>query len=109
MLFIREICGSKESIRVEKYLKLKNRTIRTVFTDGTKLKPELERQDYSNHARYAVITLMMILDIALTFEPSTSEVIDIVGSTTSPAYIFLFPSWLYYEYLKSHNSNSKHR
>ena len=43
MLLLKEIFSKSESIRVEKYLKLKYRTIKTIFTDGSPLVPQLER------------------------------------------------------------------
>ena len=52
---------------------------------------------------------MLIVNVMLGYTSTTSELIEIFGSTTSPAYIFLIPSYLFYHYSRSNNSVSNHR
>ena len=71
MMLLREFFYKSESIRVQKYVTLKNRTTTEFCTS----KPELKRQDYSKEARYIIISLILLLNIGLCYTASVQLLI----------------------------------
>lgn len=109
MILYRELASKAESIRVEKYLTLRNRTFFNEELGNVVEKPQLMREEYSNTARNVVISLILLFNACLYYAGPATFVIALIGSTTSPGCIFVLPGLLFFSNKTLFNGGSIHR
>ena len=92
-----ELCSKKESIRVEKFLKTKDRL-------GEDL--GLKYDDVSRKEKIITVVALILISAGLSLNPdpnTTQIVLTVIGAFTSPLIMFSLPGYLYYDYARKND------
>ena len=99
-----ELFRQAESCRVERFLAIKDRP-------GVRDNLELTYEDASQKGRVITIVLLLCLNMGLCMikASTTSMLITVFGSFTSPLVIFALPGYLFYHYASRKQLETRHK
>ena len=110
MMFYRELRHKEESIRLERFLTLKDRPL--IYMDESQIKVELTYpQEVTRKGKITTMVILLSINTILCMIPlhTTQIVVTLVGAFTSPLVIFVLPGYLFYDQLKKSDGSSFHR
>lgn len=98
MMFYRELRHKEESMRLERFLTLKDRPL--IYIDESQVKVELAYPDeVTRKGKFTTMVLLLSINTIICMIPlqTTQIVVTLVGAFTSPLVIFVLPSYLFYD------------
>ena len=110
-MFRKELGSREESMRVQRFLALKDRPLS--YLEESQLKVELtypEDREYRK-ARLWTIFIILLVNVILCMIPvsTTSIIVTLVGAFTSPLVIFMLPGYLFYDQVSKDPEVNCHR
>ena len=100
----------EESMRVERYLAIKDRPLSGLFLEESQVKVELTYPRDMRKGKIVIMVLLLSLNtiICMIPYPTTNIVVTLVGAFTSPLFQFIVPGYLYYDQLKKSGTSHIH-
>ena len=102
-MFQKEVRNKDESMRVQRFLTLKDRPLSGMYLDESQLKVELtypgERRN--RKVRFWTLFVLLLVNVVISMIPMSSIaiIVTLVGSYTSPLVIFMLPGYLFYNHV----------
>ena len=102
-MFQKEVRKKEESMRVQRFLTLKDRPLSGMYLDESQLKVELtypgERRN--RKLRFWTLFVLLLVNVVISMIPvsSIAIILTLVGSYTSPLVIFMLPGYLFYNHV----------
>ena len=113
MMFINECRYKEESMRVERFLAIKNRPLGGYYFDSSQIKVDLSYPDnvHSKKGKFITILILMFVNLLFVLLPISilGVIVTIVGAFTSPLVIFILPGYLYYNHACENQVKNLHR
>ena len=101
-MFIRECRYKEESMRVERFLAIKNRPLGGYYFDTSQIKVDLSYPDgvHSRKGRIITVLILMFVNLLFVLLPISilGVIVTVVGAFTSPLVIFILPGYLFYNH-----------
>ena len=102
-MFQKELRKKEESMRVQRYLTLKDRPLSGFYLDESQLKVELTYPDDEGNrkVRFWTILILLIINAGICMIPAstTAIIVTLVGAFTSPLVTFILPGYLFYDHM----------
>lgn len=111
-MFYRELFYKEESIRLTRFLKLKDRPLLSKHGTLSNRKIELSYTlENSSKGKTITISVLMLTNLILSEIPymMTQIIVSLVGSFTSPMVIFMLPGYLFYDHARTTHLTGIHR
>ena len=109
-MFYKELLHKEESIRVQRFLTIKNRPIKHIEQKEIRVTAAHEDPNSKAPKRWIIAILMFANALLCMSSAATTDiVITAVGSFTSPLVLFVLPGFLFYHYSRQENLPHLHR
>ena len=101
-MFYQELRHKEESMRVERFLKIKDRPLNGLsFVEQRELKVEFTRSNkVTPRGRMLIIVILLLSNTAISMVPpyANSIILNLVGAFTAPLVMFMLPGYLFYDH-----------
>ena len=107
-MFYQELRNKEESMRVERYLAIKDRPLSGFFLNESQLRVELTYpSDVMRKGKTVTMIVLLVLNtiIVMIPFPSTQIIVTLVGAFTTPLVIFILPGYLFYDQQRKSETN----
>ena len=102
-MFQKELRSKEESMRVQRFLTLKDRPLSGFYLDESQLKVELTYPDDKDNRKehFWTIFILLVVNACISMIPgeSTAIIVTLVGAFTSPLVVFMLPGYLYFDHV----------
>ena len=102
-MFQKEVRKKDESMRVQRFLTLKDRPLSGIYLDESQLRVELTYPgERGNHkGRFWTLFTLLLVNVVISMIPMSTIaiIVTLVGSYTSPLVIFMLPGYLFYNHV----------